>query len=776
MSSINQHLFHPGSIKGKFTWATMGCALLALFFAMSTLLLRNNAATISHNLSQQLQPTYTALQQLKSNCNEATVLLSSYAYEPRQSTKQIIIDQVIAQATAAIDIISDTLIAGNLLDFNQRRELKVQYASIRAKVIDELNKAASVSLTNEINNTVLPQIIELNRLAERPVASVQLAITQAQQKLNTLHKQLLTLGIVFILIMALYLGYILWRYSKLNQQIAPYQKVAHQLGEGNIPQMLPQSHDETHALRNYLNQFFEQLQQVKSFAQRVGQGEFDNDITVFNNQGDLGGSLFEMKESLSKVAKADIQRNWVNEGFARFGDILRQNDDLEKLADDLVSQLVKYLDANQGALFLVTEDDASNQPYLKPRSCYAYNKHKMLNATFLLGEGLVGRAWQENDTIFITEIPENYINIKSGLGGANPTCIVAQPLTHNDRVIGVIEVASFQVIPPYRLEFIKRLAENIASTIATTFGNEKTKDLLEEAQQMTEEMKAQEEEMRQNMEELQATQEEMRRTQLDVKTKEHNLSGVINNTNDTIFAIDTQYRITVVNDALRQRYAKLGISLKAGINIFDVLPTEKWEHWKARYDRALSGERFKKVEKTTGTAGTQWSETFHNPIRNNQGQVVGVSVISRDITEVVSMQEEVRKKQSVVNTLINNTDETYFAIDLQYRITVVNDTLKGRFEASGISLKAGDYIFDKLPKDTHTVWKERYDRALKGESFIIPQERKVNEQTLYIEGYYNPIKDEEGNIIGASVMSKDITRQKRAEDEVKALKAKYGST
>ena len=118
--------------------------------------------------------------------------------------------------------------------------------------------------------------------------------------------------------------------------------------------------------------------------------------------------------------------------------------------------------------------------------------------------------------MYITDVPEDFVNITSGLGGATPNAFLIVPLTVNDETFGVIEIASFNLFEQYHIDFVNKLAESIASTLSNAKTNERTKVLLEQSQQQTEEMRAQEEEMRQNMEEMQATQEEMERKEAEM--------------------------------------------------------------------------------------------------------------------------------------------------------------------------------------------------------------------------------------------------------------------
>jgi PAS domain S-box-containing protein len=249
-----------------------------------------------------------------------------------------------------------------------------------------------------------------------------------------------------------------------------------------------------------------------------------------------------MRDNLSKVAEEDRKRNWSTEGMARFGEILRtNNNDLEKLADEIIGSLVKYLGANQGAIYII-DDNGTEEPTMSMKACYAWDKKKFVNQKIHKGEGLAGQAWQEGDIVYLTEVPQNYIKITSGLGDANPNSVIIVPLKVNDQVFGVVEIASFSDFKDFEKEFVQKVAESIASTISSVKINARTQRLLEESHEMTEQMRAQEEEMRQNMEELQATQEEMQRSQAETESTMLAIHGSL-----SIADYDTEGKVGKIN-------------------------------------------------------------------------------------------------------------------------------------------------------------------------------------------------------------------------------------
>ena len=235
-----------------------------------------------------------------------------------------------------------------------------------------------------------------------------------------------------------------------------------------------------------------------------------------NKNKELESQQKALEENLKKVEQAQSEekmRNWAVEGIANISEILRSNKNSEEIFDNVISMVVNYTKSNQGGLFIVDKNEAEAESKAKIRlqSCYAYSRKKYLEQEYEEGQGLIGQAYLEGEYIHMTQIPSNYINITSGLGEATPSSLLIMPLMVNEIIEGIIEIAAFKKYEDYQIEFIQKLGENVASYIQSNRINERTNNLLREAQEQSEELRAQEEEMRQNMEELAATQEELSR-------------------------------------------------------------------------------------------------------------------------------------------------------------------------------------------------------------------------------------------------------------------------
>ena len=323
--------------------------------------------------------------------------------------------------------------------------------------------------------------------------------------------------------------------------------------KGILPkEKLITKNDEIGDMGDALNGFIESLRKTSEFAVEIGNGNYNSEYEALGESDTLGNALLEMRKNLrasdeanKKRQREDDIRNWTTKGLADFGDILRHNsENMDILSSNVMRHLIDYLKVNQGAIYILNDDDKNNQ-FFEMKSAVAYNREKYLKTNFGVTEGLVGRCAFEKLPVYLREIPDEYIKLTSGLGGAEPNYLLLVPLVINENVLGVVELASFNEIPQYQIDFLQTLGENIASTISNVRITEQTNKLLSESKMRSEELSSQEEELRQNMEELQATQEESVRRESEMRLA----FDSINNTLGTI-DIDLNGTIISVNEMM----------------------------------------------------------------------------------------------------------------------------------------------------------------------------------------------------------------------------------
>jgi GAF domain-containing protein len=385
------------------------------------------------------------------------------------------------------------------------------------------------------------------------------------------------------------------------------------------------------------------ISHATDFVKQIEAGNLDASYSVGNQEtreDHLGTSLQSMRDKLKAFSLAEKQRHWVTEGIARFVQILRSGNDIHSLADEILRNLVRYMEANQGALYVLNDDNVQDT-YLEMIGCYAYDRKKHLSQRIDPGQGITGQVFLEKETSYMTNVPANYIKITSGLGEALPRHLLIVPLKINEEVLGIVELACFQEIKPYRIKFVESIAESIASTISSVKTMARTKRLLDETQLQAEQMRAVEEEMRQNMEELTATQEEMaraqKRTELalkEVSEKENYLFNMLNASHDGILTVNTEYEVVMVNEVVRSTFKARGFNIKKGFDVRLLSAPGEKEDFLAPYRKAFAGEV---VHVERDYFDHHYLITY-NPIRNESGEVIGASVFTKEVTEQKKLQ------------------------------------------------------------------------------------------------------------------------------------------
>ncbi|WP_338791342.1 GAF domain-containing protein [Bernardetia sp. MNP-M8] len=326
-------------------------------------------------------------------------------------------------------------------------------------------------------------------------------------------------------------------------------KYIHSLSIGQIPSsviILPTEFGQT---LTDIRKLTQGLEEVKDFAQEVGKRNFKKKIDIFPIDSELGEALHKMKLSLEEVAKTEYERNWQNQGVVEMGQVIRKHtENMQVLCDELLSNLVKYIDAQQGAIFLPSNQEKT----LILRSAYAYGRKKFIEKEVRSDEGILGEVFQDAERIFMTDIPDNYTQISAGLGEAKPNSVLVVPLKAQEKVLGVLEIAAFNTLTEVEIRLVERTAEILAASISSVANAEKMKNLLEKSNYSAQQMSAQEEELRQNTEELMATREELERQLVEVKSQVEEKDHIFENSNQAFAFVDPSGRLLRINYSFAQ--------------------------------------------------------------------------------------------------------------------------------------------------------------------------------------------------------------------------------
>ncbi|TRX54301.1 PAS domain S-box protein [Fulvivirga sp. M361] len=418
------------------------------------------------------------------------------------------------------------------LDSERIHELTAEIKDLRSEALDYAH-------------IVYSNYGEVNRIIKNMRDSLQDSIAMRQARIQRVINQTLIIVLVAI---GLALAIILGISSFLNRIIVPpVRKVAQFLTEfaaGQFPDIkLRESQDEIGTMGKEINKLKTNLELSTNFANAMGKGNFEMD---FEAKDALGQSLLGMRDSLKVSYEQEQSRKFLSEGLAQINNVLRkQTKSLEEFGDNLLYSIIKYLNLQIGAFYVANEDN--DETILEMKACYAYDRKKFIKTTVRSGEGIVGQAFNERAHIFLANVPESYIKIRSGLGDTPPGSVYCTPLIHNDVVVGVLEFASVKPMTDLGKEFIEGAAEVIASDLSAQKINNETKRLLDDSQKRTQQMQSQEEELRQNMEELQATQEAITRS-------ESRTQAILENIQDGIITLDATGVIGSVNKATTRMF------------------------------------------------------------------------------------------------------------------------------------------------------------------------------------------------------------------------------
>jgi CheY-like chemotaxis protein/signal transduction histidine kinase/HAMP domain-containing protein len=290
-------------------------------------------------------------------------------------------------------------------------------------------------------------------------------------------------------------------------------------GQADVPNVAGTWKDLTENVNAMAHSLTAQVRAIKDVATAVTEGDLTRAITV-----DARGELDELKrlvnrmiDNLRETTTKNEEQDWLKTNLANFSRMMQGQKDLAAVSRLIMSELTPLVSAHHGAFFLVDQENG-DEPALKLVSSYAYKQRKHVANRFELGESLVGQAALEKKPILLTNVPDDYVQINSGLGEAPPRNIIVLPILFEGEVKGAVELASFNQFSQIHQIFLDQLADSVGVVINMISANMRTEELLEQSQKLTHELQTQ-------SAELQSQQEELRRTNVELEAQARTLKA-----------------------------------------------------------------------------------------------------------------------------------------------------------------------------------------------------------------------------------------------------------
>ena len=415
---------------------------------------------------------------------------------------------------------------------------------------------------------------------------------------------------------------------------------------------------------NYITSRYNKL---SSFAKNLADGTLGQSYPKGFANDNIGKALMQIDDRLGEAKhtenirrKEDELRSWESEGLRKFVRILQDNEgDLYELCYDLISNLVEYLSANQGALFFINDNNIKDV-HFEQMATYAYNKKRIIKQKIYSNQGFIGRLFEEKETIVLSDIPHDYIKISSGIGEHRPKNLIIVPLLINTEVYGAIEIATFKTFKGSQIEFVEKIGENIASTINNVKINNKTKELLKQSREQSELLENHDKDMKVSLKETQNLQKESEARGVE-------MSGILNAINSTLLVTEFNLKgkIIDINDLYLE---KLEANRREYIGIYhkdySSMDTESEEYKKFWID--LSKGEKKEIEELIKLPNGKelWVSEIFTPVFDNNNKVYKIINTSIDITktkkfeiELKSQTNEILRKEILIRRQIKKNEK-----------------------------------------------------------------------------------------------------------------------
>jgi len=299
--------------------------------------------------------------------------------------------------------------------------------------------------------------------------------------------------VMFIIIVGLLLSFVVYMLTRriISKPLEYLQSISEEIQMGNTKIRADiKRNDEIGNVLLAFNRMIDNTNDIVHQAQSIAHGHYEIMLKPRSENDLLSQALIHMTEALKTFNDENNKQNWLKTGMTELNNQMRGEQDIKTLANNVLNFLAQYIQSLMGVIYVCMDKQS-----LMLIATYAYPIHTNQKECIEFGETLIGQVALNKKMIILSDLPDDYTTIDSGIGGSKPKHIVILPLLREKKIIGVIELASFQKIDPGQVELLQVSSESIAIAIDSAISRTRMNELLEETQVQAKALKQKQDEL-----------------------------------------------------------------------------------------------------------------------------------------------------------------------------------------------------------------------------------------------------------------------------------------
>ena len=258
------------------------------------------------------------------------------------------------------------------------------------------------------------------------------------------------------------------------------------------------------------------LKNILKQANAITKDDFSHTIEAKSQNDELGLALVSMTNILRQNNIKNKNEVWFSDGVGEFSDKLTGLNDVASLSKEAISLISRYVKASAGIVYIYHKDEL----LLKQTASFAsenFNHYK-------LGTGVVGQVALEKTSLLLSDVEDEYYDIKTGTTSTRAKEVYLFALVYEDELYGVVELMSLHSFSTLEKDYLAKVANIFATSLHATIQNVRIKELLNDSQKAYEELQVQSEELQESNVQMEEQQQQLTLQTKDMKMKNNELT------------------------------------------------------------------------------------------------------------------------------------------------------------------------------------------------------------------------------------------------------------